>query len=119
MPTPYKLAKLSADDRKTQIETWTADAKKHWSVEKGELVNDGKGAYLTTDREYGDIELLIEYKTVAQADSGIYLRATPQVQIWDTTKRGRQMEYRRGQRLWWPVQQRKGFSRPRSARPRG
>ena len=54
----------------------------------GELVNDGKGAYLTTDKEYGDIELLIEYKTVAKADSGIYLRATPQVQIWDTTKEG-------------------------------
>ena len=33
--------------------------------------------------DYGDIELLIEYKTVPLADSGIYLRATPQVQIWD------------------------------------
>ena len=30
----------------------------------------------------------LEYKTVAKADSGIYLRATPQVQIWDTTKAG-------------------------------
>ena len=38
------------------------------------IVNDGKGAYLTTDKEYGDIELLIDYKTVAKADSGIYLR---------------------------------------------
>src|SRR5439155_17220578 len=36
----------------------------------------------------GDIELLIDYKTVPKADSGIYLRATPQVQIWDTTKEG-------------------------------
>src|SRR5207237_8512072 len=26
--------------------------------------------------------------TVPKADSGIYLRATPQVQIWDTTKEG-------------------------------
>jgi hypothetical protein len=85
---PYKLEKMSDDERKKQIEKWTADAKKHWSVEKGELVNDGKGAYLTTDREFGDIELLIEYKTVAKADSGIYLRATPQIQIWDYTKEG-------------------------------
>ena len=46
--------------------TWTADAKKHWSVENGELVNDGNGAYLTTDKDYGDIELLIDYKTVAE-----------------------------------------------------
>ena len=57
-------------------------------VENGDLVNDGNGAYLTTDKEYGDIELLIDYKTVAKADSGIYLRGTPQVQIWDSTEAG-------------------------------
>src|SRR5262249_22966987 len=59
-----------------------------WKVENGELVNDGHGAYAATDREFGDIELLIDYKTVPRADSGIYLRATPQVQIWDYTKEG-------------------------------
>ena len=85
---PYKLAAMSEEDRKKQIEQWTEDSKKHWSVEKDELVNDGNGAYLTTDTEFGDIEFLIEYKTVAKADSGIYLRATPQVQIWDYTKEG-------------------------------
>ena len=55
----------------------------HWRVENGEIVNDGDGPYLTTNREFGDIELLIEYRTVPKADSGIYLRGTPQVQIWD------------------------------------
>ena len=85
---PYKLAAMTEEARKEQIEKWTADAKKHWSAEKGELVNDGHGAYLTTDREFGDIELLIDYKTVPKADSGIYLRCTPQVQIWDYTKEG-------------------------------
>jgi hypothetical protein len=84
----YKLAAMGEAERKTQIEKWTDDAKKHWTVEKGELVNDGNGAYLTTDKDYGDIELLVEYKTVPKADSGIYLRATPQVQIWDYTKEG-------------------------------
>ena len=85
---PYKLNAMAEDKRKALIDQWTADAKKHWTVENGELANDGNGAYLTTDKEYGDIELLIEYKTVPKADSGIYLRATPQVQIWDTTKEG-------------------------------
>jgi hypothetical protein len=75
-------------ERKQRIDAWTAEAKKHWTVEKGELVNDGRGPYLTTDRDYGDIELLIDYRTVPRADSGIYLRATPQVQIWDTTREG-------------------------------
>jgi len=85
---PYKLDTLKPEERAALIEKWTEDAKKHWTVDNGELVNDGHGAYLTTDQEYGDIELLIEYKTVPKADSGIYLRATPQVQIWDTTKDG-------------------------------
>jgi hypothetical protein len=85
---PYKLAAMPEAARKDQVEEWTIDAKKHWTVEKGELVNDGDGAYLTTDKDYGDIELLIDYKTVPKADSGIYLRATPQVQIWDYTKEG-------------------------------
>ena len=85
---PRELAKMSAADRKAKIDEWTADAKQHWSVQDQELVNDGNGTYMTTDREFGDMELLIEYKTVALADSGIYLRANPQVQIWDYTKAG-------------------------------
>ena len=35
---------------------------------------------------FGDFELLIDYKTVPKADSGIYLRGVPQVQIWDYTE---------------------------------
>jgi hypothetical protein len=90
MPTfsPYKLAEMSADARKAQIDKWNEDIKTHWKVENDEIVNDGKGAYLTTDKDYGDIELLVEYKMLPKGDSGIYLRATPQVQIWDYTKEG-------------------------------
>jgi hypothetical protein len=55
----------------------------HWTVDNGELVNDGKGPYATTLKQFSDIELHIAYKTVPLADSGIYLRANPQVQIWD------------------------------------
>ena len=76
----------SFSDKKREQDQATFKA--HWSVENAELVNDGKGAYATTDQEFSDMELLLDYKTVAQADSGIYLRATPQVQIWDFTKEG-------------------------------
>ncbi len=55
----------------------------HWRVENGELVNDGHGLYLTTDKDYGDFELHVEYKALPEGDSGVYLRGTPQVQIWD------------------------------------
>ncbi len=64
------------------------DAIKHWTVQEGDLVNDGFGTYLTTPKDYGSYEFLIDYKTVAKADSGIYLKATPQVQIWDFTEDG-------------------------------
>src|SRR5580704_15685532 len=56
---PYKLAAMPEAERKAQIDLWTEDSKMHWTVDKDELVNDGKGAYLATDVEYGDIELLI------------------------------------------------------------
>jgi hypothetical protein len=85
---PRKLDAMSEEDRAKQIAAWTEDAKAHWSVEGGDLVTDAKGAYLATDQSYGDIELRIDYKTVPKADSGIYLRATPQVQIWDFTEAG-------------------------------
>lgn len=85
---PHSLVKVPEDKKKAAIEGYQKEFAEHWSVDKGELVNDGHGPYATTDKEYGDIELEIDYKTVAKADSGIYLRGTPQVQIWDTTKEG-------------------------------
>jgi hypothetical protein len=64
------------------------DFEKHWKVQDGALVNDGDGPYATTTDEFGDVELRLEYRTVAKADSGVYLRGNPQVQIWDTTEAG-------------------------------
>ena len=77
---------MPADKRAEQDAKWTEDMKKHWSVQNGEFVNDGNGKYATTTKDYGDFELLVDYKTVAKADSGIYLRGVPQVQIWDYTE---------------------------------
>lgn len=80
---PRKLAEMSDEERAKLREESLPDVNEHWSVENGELVNDGHGKYLTTNQDFGDIELYIDYKTVPKADSGIYLRGTPQVQIWD------------------------------------
>ena len=89
---PRNLWAMSADDLEAHKEATRVDVRQHWSVEDGELVNDGSGLFLTTDRDYGDFELLVEYKTVPMADSGIYLRGVPQVQIWDTTQEGGKWE---------------------------
>jgi hypothetical protein len=80
-----KLLAMTEEKRAEQIAKWNEKFAPHWSVENGELVNDGQGTYATTEKDYGDFELLLEYKTVPLADSGIYLRGVPQVQIWDHT----------------------------------
>lgn len=82
---PRKLAAMPEAERIAQVQKWTDSMKQHWRVEAGELINDGEGDYASTIEQYGDFELLAEYKTVAGADSGIYLRGCPQVQIWDHT----------------------------------
>ncbi len=61
--------------------------KKHWWVEDGQIVTDGKGENLCTDRYFGDIEMTLDWKILPHGDSGIYLRGCPQVQIWDPTNR--------------------------------
>ncbi|WP_153557841.1 3-keto-disaccharide hydrolase [Roseimaritima sediminicola] len=77
------------DQSEEQKAKWNEEIKKHWKIEDGVIINDGHGAYLTTNEDYGDVELRLKYKTVPRADSGIYLRGTPQVQIWDTTDEGK------------------------------
>jgi hypothetical protein len=57
----------------------------HWRVDDGALVFDGKGDSLRTVKDYGDFELWVDWKILPKGDSGIYLRGTPQVQIWDPT----------------------------------
>ena len=80
-----KWLAMPEDERARQDALWTADMQAHWRAEGDELVNDGNGKYATTVKDYGDFELLVDYKTVPLADSGIYLRGCPQVQIWDHT----------------------------------
>ena len=85
-----KLLELPAAERAALVAKWTAsltelkDGQPHWRAEGGVLVNDGLGGYATTEKDYGDFELQLEYKIAKGADSGVYLRGVPQVQIWDT-----------------------------------
>jgi hypothetical protein len=83
---PHSVVKLEGEKREAALEQQREEFAKHWKVENGELVNSGTGPYATTDEEFDDIELHLEYKTVPKADSGIYLRGTPQVQIWDVNQ---------------------------------
>lgn len=79
----YKRASVEGGLLNAKGEPDNQQVNAHWSVEDGELVNDGQGLYLTTNKDYGDFELMLEYKALPRGDSGVYLRGTPQVQIWD------------------------------------
>lgn len=80
---PIKRAAAAPEDvAKAQAEA-NEDMRKHWAVEDGVLVFDGKGRSLATAKDYGDFELWVDWKIKPAGDSGIYLRGTPQVQIWD------------------------------------
>jgi Domain of Unknown Function (DUF1080) len=80
---PRKFEALAPAEKSKVLAEGAADLKKHWRVDDGVIVNDGQGVYLTTDKDYGDIELKVDFKIGPQGDSGVYLRGTPQVQIWD------------------------------------
>ena len=83
---PSKMASMSPEQRAEARQKSLPDIQAHWTVQNGELVNDGHGLYLTSDEAFGDYELFVSYKTVPLADSGIYLKGVPQVQIWDFTE---------------------------------
>lgn len=73
--TPQELAEAqeAADER----------MRAHWTVEDGVLLFDGKGDSLCTARDYRDFDMVVDWKIEAGGDSGIYLRGSPQVGIWD------------------------------------
>ncbi|MBW3630873.1 MAG: DUF1080 domain-containing protein [Gemmatimonadetes bacterium] len=84
--SPYTEANFTAEERRTKQAEWNTDRDKHWSVDvaRGEIVSDGHGVHLATERPYGDFEFRVDWMlTQPCGDSGIYLRSYPQVQLWD------------------------------------
>lgn len=85
---PIKRAAMTKQQLATAQAKANAAAKTGWIVENGELLFTGKGDNLVTDKQYGDFEMLVDWKLYPgpEPDAGIYLRGTPQVQIWDTAR---------------------------------
>lgn len=80
---PVTRAKMTPEQLALAQEKADQRMRDHWRVEDGALVFDGKGDSLCTAKDYGDFELYVDWKILPKGDSGIYLRGTPQVQIWD------------------------------------
>ncbi len=83
---PIALKKLNAKELKAKQNQADKDLNKNWSVKDGQIMFEGDGQNLLSVKEYGDFEMYVDWKITKGGDSGIYLRGTPQVQIWDTSR---------------------------------
>lgn len=86
---PIERAKLDAKSLAAEQVKADEAMRKGWYVEGGELHFNGHGDNIATVKQYGDIELLVDWKLAKDGkdgDAGIYLRGTPQVQIWDISR---------------------------------
>lgn len=85
---PYQRAKLN----KTKLAKLQAEANeamaKSWSAVDGTILFNGQGSSLCTEKQYGNFEMYVDWMLYdgKEPDAGIYLRGTPQVQIWDTRR---------------------------------
>lgn len=73
-----ELAKKQAEANLKMVE--------NWSVRDGMIIFNGKGDNLCSIKDYGDFDLVVDWKITKKGDSGLYLRGTPQVQVWDTSR---------------------------------
>ena len=83
---PESRAKMSAAALAAARQKAETRMRKYWKVVDGVLACDAKGENLCTVKKYGDFELLVDWKIQRDGDSGIYLRGSPQVQIWDAAQ---------------------------------
>ncbi len=80
---PLTRSKMSKAELARKQKDADEKLKESWSVRDGAIYFTGKGDNLCTTRPYGDFEMLVDWKITRDGDSGIYLRGSPQVQIWD------------------------------------
>lgn len=87
---PLKRAKMDAKTLAAAQEKADIAARESWKPVNGELQFMSHGDNLVTDKKYGDFEMLVDWKIIddkkGEGDAGIYLRGTPQVQIWDNAR---------------------------------
>lgn len=84
---PIARAKMSDSALKAAEQKANAKMINDWVAKDGLLVFTGHGDNLATEKKYGDFEMYVDWKITEKGDAGIYLRGSPQVQIWDTSRR--------------------------------
>ena len=87
---PIKRFKMDANTLAIAQETANKGAVESWKPLNDELHFISKGNNLGTVKKYGDFEMFVDWKIIddkkGEGDAGIYLRGTPQVQMWDNAR---------------------------------
>jgi len=86
---PIKRSKMSAAELAAAQAKADEEMRQGWIAKDGILTFTGKGNNIATVKQYGDFEMLVDWKLDKDGkdgDAGVYLRGTPQVQIWDISR---------------------------------
>jgi len=83
---PVARAKMTKEELAQKQKAVDATIGESWTVKDGMIVFNGKGNNLCSTKEYADFEMWVDWRITKSGDSGIYLRGSPQVQIWDTSR---------------------------------
>lgn len=83
LDNPAKRADVTDEQLAAAQQRADKKMRAHWYVQDGNLAFDGNGDSLSTAKDYDNFELWVDWKILPGGDSGIYLRGSPQVQIWD------------------------------------
>ena len=85
---PIKRAKMTPEELAKKQAEANLKVPDNWFVKDGTIVFNGKFYdNLCSIKQYGDIEMVVDWRITKKGDSGIYLRGSPQVQIWDVTRK--------------------------------
>jgi hypothetical protein len=84
---PIARSKMSSKKLAAEQAKANAQMMRDWYIENGVIGFKGEGYNnICTIKDYGDFEMIVDWKITNGGDSGIYLRGTPQVQIWDIAR---------------------------------
>lgn len=83
---PVKRSKMDAATLAQEQQKANEVMRSGWSAKDGLLIFAGHGNNICAEKPYRDFEMLVDWKITKEGDAGIYLRGTPQVQIWDPAR---------------------------------
>lgn len=83
---PITRSKMDAATLAKEQQKADSIMRKGWYVKDGVLNFSGEGENICTVKQYRNFDMYVDWKIEPKGDAGIYLRGSPQVQIWDTSR---------------------------------